>query len=95
MMKAQSNFHLLAPKLAEKVQPLGIWFVGAPEVGKSSYIRKHFPGAYSEEHKKLWDGYRGEPYCHLEDLVSESTKSSRWFEVSQSSSIRFSRIMLG
>lgn len=48
--------------------PRGVWVVGSPRLGKSSYARKNYPQAFLKSQNKWWDGYTGQKFVILEDL---------------------------
>lgn len=49
----------------------GIWYWGAPGVGKSHRARTEYPNAYIKAQNKWWDGYQGQEAVILDDLDTD------------------------
>lgn len=65
-LKAIHRDHMQSPP--DLNDTCGEWIVGAPGLGKSRYVRYHYPGFYHKLPNKWWDGYQGQEVVLVEDM---------------------------
>ena len=72
LIKHYRTFKQVRIDYVTEINPLdttaGIWIYGDSGVGKSSYARKTYPGAYVKNCNKWWDGYQEEDNVIIDDF---------------------------
>lgn len=62
--------------------PCGIWIYGESGIGKTKAVYDRFPGLYSKNASKWWDGYQNEDVVLFDDVDPEVGKwSSRYLKI--------------
>jgi hypothetical protein len=67
LIKAKAAYLMLVAP-TDKQDTRGVWYWGAPGLGKSHKVRKSEPELYLKAQNKWWDGYSGEKAVLLDDF---------------------------
>lgn len=67
LIKARGMFNMLE-EAKDHDSVRGIWYHGAPGVGKSWKARRENPGCFLKQQNKWWDGYEGQDVVLLDDF---------------------------
>lgn len=67
LIKAKGMFNMLV-EAKDHTDVRGLWYHGAPGVGKSRKAREENPGLFLKQQNKWWDGYEGQKVVLIDDF---------------------------
>jgi len=68
LQKCKDAYKMAKIKPSSMIDRTAYWIYGAPGIGKSYWVRSHYPLAFPKPQNKWWDGYCDESTVLLDDF---------------------------